>query len=142
VSSQYQFVHALYREVLYDRLGTARRARLHLCAAERLEALCAENLSDVASELADHFKQGSDWSRAVKYLRLAADASRRRLAQREATAFLQSALALVHHLPEGERAPAEIALLQALATTYIAVFQLGNEGRWGRPRRHCWQLRG
>jgi DNA-binding winged helix-turn-helix (wHTH) protein/tetratricopeptide (TPR) repeat protein len=134
VSSQYQFVHALYREVLYDRLGTARRARLHLCAAERLEALCAENLSDVASELADHFKQGSDWSRAVKYLRLAADASRRRLAQREATAFLQSALALVHHLPEGERAPAEIALLQALATTYIAVFQLGNEGPLGADR--------
>ena len=121
VSSRYQFVHALYRDVLYDRLGSARRARLHLRIGERLEALSSESLSDVASELADHFEQGSDWSRAIKYLRLAADASRRCLAKREAIAFLHRALAMVHRLPEGERARSEIALLETLATTYFVV---------------------
>ncbi len=121
VSSRYQFVHALYRDVLYDRLGSARRARLHLRIGERLEALSSESLSDVASELADHFEQGSDWSRAIKYLRLAADASKRCLAKREAIALIRRALGMVHRLPEGERAGNEIALLETLATTYFVV---------------------
>src|SRR5262249_43514655 len=69
VSSRYQFVHGLYRDVLYDRLGPVRRARLHLRIGERLEALSSQRLSHVASELANHFERGSDWRRAVKYLR-------------------------------------------------------------------------
>jgi len=121
VSSRYEFVHALYREVLYDRLGPARRARLHLRIGERLEALSGDDPSAVASELADHFEQGSDWTRTVKYLRLAADASRRRLALGEAMATLRRALGLVHRLPEGERAANEVAILETLATNSILV---------------------
>jgi DNA-binding winged helix-turn-helix (wHTH) protein len=121
VSSRYQFVHALYRDVLYDRLGPARRARLHLRVGERLEAMSGDDRGAIASELADHFEQGSDWTRTVKYLRLAADASRRRLAQREAMATLRRALGLVHHLPEGERAANEVAILETLATDSILV---------------------
>jgi DNA-binding winged helix-turn-helix (wHTH) protein/tetratricopeptide (TPR) repeat protein len=124
VSSRYEFVHALYREVLYGRLGPARRARLHLRIGERLESLSSESSSDVASELANYFEQGADWPRAVKYLRLAADASKRCFAQGEAIAFLRHALDLVHHLPEGERAQSEIAILETLATTYIVVFDV------------------
>jgi tetratricopeptide (TPR) repeat protein len=124
VSSRYEFVHALYREVLYDRLGPVGRARLHLRIGERLEALFPENVSAVASELAYHFEQGSNWPRAVKYLHLAADASRRCLAQREAIGILRHALGLVHHLPENERAQSEIALLATLATTYVVAFDI------------------
>src|SRR5262249_55298151 len=121
VSSRYQFAHALYRDVLYDRLGPARRARLHLRIGERLEALSQDDRSAIASELADHFEQGSDWTRTVEYLRLAADASRRRLAQREAMAILRRALGLVHHLPEAERAANEVGILETLATDSILV---------------------
>jgi DNA-binding winged helix-turn-helix (wHTH) protein/tetratricopeptide (TPR) repeat protein len=124
VSSRYEFVHALYRDVLYERLAPARRARLHLRIGERQEALFSENVSAVASELAYHFEQGSDWPRAVKYLHLAADASRRCLAQREAIGILRHALGLVHHLPENERAQSEIALLATLATTYVVAFDI------------------
>jgi tetratricopeptide (TPR) repeat protein len=105
-------------------LGPARRARLHQRIGERLEALSSESLSDVASELANHFEQGADWPRAVKYLRLAADASKRCFAQGEAIAFLRHALGLVHHLPEGERAQSEIAILETLAMTYIVVLDI------------------
>src|SRR5262249_47133148 len=124
VSSRYQFVHALYRDVLYDRLGPAPRVRLHLQIGERLEVLCSDRASDAASELAHHFEAGADWLRAVKYLRLAGDAARRRLAQREAIAFLRHALGLVHHLPQRDRAANEIALLEDLATTYIVIYDL------------------
>lgn len=34
-SSRYEFVHALYREVLYQRQSPGRRAKLHLRVAER-----------------------------------------------------------------------------------------------------------
>jgi DNA-binding winged helix-turn-helix (wHTH) protein len=124
VSSRYEFVHALYREVLYGRLGPVRRARVHLRIGKRLEALSSESLSDVASELANHFEQGADWPRAVKYLRLAADTSKRGFAQGEAIAFLRHALGLVPHLPEGERAQSEVAILETLATTYIVVYDV------------------
>ncbi len=122
VSSRYQFVHVLHREVLYGRLAPARRARLHVLVGERLEARSSERLSNVASQLADHFERGADWPRAIKYLRLAADASKRCLAQREAIAFLRRALGMVHCLPEGERARSEIALMETLATMYFVVF--------------------
>src|SRR5262249_15797283 len=91
---------------------------------ERLEALFSERPSDVGSELAHHFEQASDWSRAVKYLRLAAETSRRYLAQREAIAILRHALDLVKHLPEGERAQRGIAILETLAPTYIVAFDI------------------
>src|SRR5262249_3383250 len=124
VSSRYEFVHALYREMLYDRLGPARRARLHRRIGERLAALSSENPSAGASGLASHYEQASDWSRAVKYLCLAAETSRRCLAQREAIAILRHALDLVKHVPEGERAQSEIAILETLATTYIVAFDI------------------
>src|SRR5262249_53810223 len=124
VSSRYEFVHALYREVLYGRPGPARRARLHLRIGERLEAPFSENPADVASELAHHFEQASDWSRAVRYLCLAAETSRRCLAQREAIAILRHALELVKRLPAVERGPSEIAILETLATTYIVAFDI------------------
>jgi predicted ATPase len=39
VCSRYEFVHALYREVLYRRQAPRRRTRLHRRIAERLETL-------------------------------------------------------------------------------------------------------
>jgi hypothetical protein len=120
VSSRYQFVHALYRDVLYDRLGSARRARLHLRIGERLEALSSESLSEVASELADHFEQGSDWSRAIKYLRLAADASKRCLAKREAITFYTA------------RSPWCTACPRASARAKLRSWR-----RWQRPTSSC-----
>src|SRR6202051_1832105 len=35
----YEFVHVLYREALYRRIGPARKRKLHHCLAENAEAL-------------------------------------------------------------------------------------------------------
>ena len=119
ISPRYEFVHALYREVLYDRQPPGRRSKLHQRIGERLEALFSRQLSDVGPELAHHFEQASDWPRAVKYLRLAAETAERRYAQPEAAALLEQALALASKLPEAERAESEMGILEKLAPIYL-----------------------
>jgi len=79
-SGRYEFVHALYREVLYRRQSPGHRAKLHLLVAGRLETLYAQRLSEAAPELAHHFEQGGDLVRAAKYRQLPADSAWRRFA--------------------------------------------------------------
>ena len=69
-SERYQFVHALYREVLYRRQSPGNRAKLHLQVAERLEELFEHRPCEVATELAHHFEKGGDARRARRYLQL------------------------------------------------------------------------
>jgi len=51
---QYQFSHALIREVLYDELPEARRVALHGCIAESLQVRHAGDLDAVLAQLAYH----------------------------------------------------------------------------------------
>jgi tetratricopeptide (TPR) repeat protein len=122
VCSRYEFVHALYREVSYRLLAPGRRANLHLHIGERLETLFRAHLSKVAAELVPHFEEGSDWTRAVKYLQLEAETAGERYAPREAAALLQHALELSGKLPEAERAGSEIEILKKLAAIYLGSF--------------------
>ena len=120
IVQRYSFVHALYREVLYERQTPARRATLHRRLAVRLEDLFAPALDHVAPEVAHHAEKGSDWPRAVKYLRRAADAAAKRLSLEGARANLQHALALAGRLTSPERETAEIEILFSQAGMYLA----------------------
>jgi predicted ATPase/DNA-binding winged helix-turn-helix (wHTH) protein len=117
VSEGYEFVHVLYRHVLYERQPPGRRARLHRSIGERLRGLYSQRLDEVAAELAYHFEAGADWARAVEYLRRAADIAVRRYAHPQAESLLGRALELVRNLPEAERAPKEIELRAKLAAS-------------------------
>ena len=115
IAQRYAFVHALYREVCYWRQAPRRRATLHRRLGEQMEVVFAARLPDVASELAYHFEAGTEWARAVMYLRLVADTAERRYAYREAAGVLRHALALVDHLPEApERTRHALPLYMAL----------------------------
>jgi predicted ATPase/DNA-binding winged helix-turn-helix (wHTH) protein len=107
IAERYEFVHALYRQVLYDRLAPRRRARLHQRIGERLEELHPELTDEVVPELAHHFEAAADWRRAVEYLRLEADIATRRFAHSQADSLLQRAVELASRLPDAERAPKE-----------------------------------
>lgn len=120
IVQRYSFVHALYREVLYERQAPARRTMLHRRKAERLEEVFAGSLDDVAAEIAQHFEKGADWARAVKYLRRAADVAARRFSLDGARANLQHALALAGRLSVSVRAAVEIEVLYSLAGLYLA----------------------
>jgi hypothetical protein len=121
-SPRYEFVHALYRQVFYRRQSPGRRAKLHRSVGERLETLYDGHLSDVAPELANHYEEGSDWQRAVKYLRLVAETAGRRFAPAEAAKVLRHALDLCEKVPEIERAENETEILEKLAAIYVVSF--------------------
>jgi DNA-binding winged helix-turn-helix (wHTH) protein len=52
VSARYEFLHAIYRDVLYDCQPSGRRARLHARIGHLLEDLYRANSGEIAGELA------------------------------------------------------------------------------------------
>ncbi len=73
LTETYAFRHALYREVLYWRIGSSRRVRLHRAIGGRLEAGYGTEGAALAVELAEHFERGHDDRRAARYHRGRAD---------------------------------------------------------------------
>jgi predicted ATPase len=99
VGQCYQFIHDIYRQVLYDRLTTAHRQRLHLSTGLAIEAGYPEQVDEVSAELALHFELGHDPVRAIFHLKLAAERAQQRAAPTEAVAYLKRALAQLTRLP-------------------------------------------
>jgi tetratricopeptide (TPR) repeat protein len=117
VSSSYRFVHELYHNVVYERLGVARCAQLHRALGLRIEAAWGERAAaDVSPALATHFELGRDWPRTVRYLRHAGDAASRQYAHREAEEFFRRGVAALQRLPDGDdaRRDAELPMLMSL----------------------------
>ena len=70
VTERYAFVHVLYRQFLYDQQLPVRRARLHRRIGERLAAMYAQRIEEVAREVAYHFEQAADSPRAIDSIQL------------------------------------------------------------------------
>jgi DNA-binding winged helix-turn-helix (wHTH) protein len=113
-SARYQFVHSLHQEVLYRSLPPARRLRLHLRIAERIEQIYGAQAGKVASELAEHFEQARDYDRGIVYLRMAAANETRRFANREAAGWLERALELAGKPTADASGDARVAVLNDL----------------------------
>ena len=142
--SRYGFIHALYQNVLYERVSAARRVQLHLRIAEQAELLYGEHTGAIAAELAMHFEQAQDHKRATKYLQHAADNAVQRFAYGEAVKLARKGLYLLRTLPEDrERAERELRLQLTLGVPLIAsqgyaAPQVG--GVYMRARELCRQL--
>jgi predicted ATPase len=110
-SGRYQFTHALYQQVLYEQIGTARRRQLHRCIGARLEAGYGIRAEEIAAQLAVHFERGGATAQAVHYWQQAAANAARRNAHHEARTALTTGLALLATLPESlERSRHELTL--------------------------------
>jgi DNA-binding winged helix-turn-helix (wHTH) protein/tetratricopeptide (TPR) repeat protein len=120
LSGTYAFQHALYQEVLYQRLAPARRVNTHRRVGESLERGYGARAPEVASALALHFELGHDFAKAMRYLGLAAESSARRFSTREAASYLSRALDLVPHLPVELQAPTRLKLLLQRAWAWRA----------------------
>lgn len=118
----HEFVHVLYRDVIYGRIWSSQRRKLHQSVAQNAEALHVKDEAEVAADLAYHFEEGGDWPRAVKHLLSAANTATRRFEPRQAADILEHALELVNRTPETERGPSEIAVLQKLAPNYAGLY--------------------
>ena len=121
LSGCYRFQHALYRQVLAERLGELQRMQVHRRMGERLEQGYGPQTPTIATQLAHHFVQGRAPHRAVPYLHQAGEQALQRWAYHEARRHFVEGLELLALLPDTpERTRQEIALLLALGRVLIA----------------------
>ncbi|MBI3801711.1 MAG: hypothetical protein HY268_32680, partial [Deltaproteobacteria bacterium] len=144
VSGHYEFRHVLYQNVLYRRIGEARRVRLHRLIGERAEAGYGERAREIAAELAVHFEQGREVPRALRYLQRSAENALRRNAYPEAIRALTRGLTLLGTLPEApERDQQELALQLALGGALVGGENhgaLGVDQAYARARILCQRM--
>jgi DNA-binding winged helix-turn-helix (wHTH) protein/predicted ATPase len=115
-----RFQHALYQEVVYERVTMSRRGTLHLRIGERLETAYGERSTEIAAELAVHFEQGRDHQRAVRYLQQAAENAIQRSAYVEANTHLAKGLELLKTLPDTpERIQQDLGLQTTLSLALV-----------------------
>jgi predicted ATPase len=144
VTARYGFRHALYQELIYERVPVSRRVRWHQQIGTRLEEAFGPRADEIAAELAVHFAQGHDSLRAVHYLQHAAATAMQRHAYREALAYLQRALALLHTMADTpQRFRYELAVQLALGPALMVTRGFGAPevaDTYARARQLCEQL--
>lgn len=118
ISSQFEFVHSIFREIFYRRATPAGRLRLHREIAQRIESLYAGRHEQVASTLAYHFEKCSAWAKVPRYLLMAAQTGARRFAYEDASRDLERALQLLQKAPEAEAEGLRGDILYHLASNY------------------------
>jgi DNA-binding winged helix-turn-helix (wHTH) protein/predicted ATPase len=129
VSAQFAFIHALYREVEYQRIAPARRARLHRRIGERLELAYGVGSRDAPADLAVHFEECGEPVRAVLYHRKTAARALRRGAHREVIASLDRAVALLERQPPvPERSRELLGLHLTIGPSRMATCGLADDG--------------
>ncbi len=118
---EYDFAHALIREVLYERLSVRRRMSFHQKVGETLERQYAGRLEAVIEDLAHHFTlapQGEGLGKAIQYSLEAARKAMSVFGYEEAVRYYQNAAEL---LGEGgdERRLAEVNVALAEPFAYL-----------------------
>ncbi len=125
----YQFPHALVRESVADMVPPMRRAHLHLCVAEALEAAHEADRRRVLADLARHYAAaeslgGTD--KAVYYGRRAGVQAMRSAAYDQAISHFETAIAL-----SKPRSTERIELLLDLGSAQL------RDGRYLESRETC-----
>jgi DNA-binding winged helix-turn-helix (wHTH) protein/tetratricopeptide (TPR) repeat protein len=118
---EYEFRHALYREVLYRRLNPTQRVSFHRLLAKGLERLRSEAEPETAAEISLHFEEGREYEDAVRYLVVTADNATRRYAHREAIQALEHARELLPKIIEERRKEIDVQMLEKIGDAYYAL---------------------
>ena len=144
VAGCYGFAHALYQEVIYNRLTAGQRVHLHRRIGECQEKAYGPQTGDIAAELAMHFERGRDYWRAIVYLQQGADNALQRYANAEGIEQLTTALQLLKTLPATpERAQQELDILSSLGPALTATRGYGAvevEQTYRRAHQLCQQM--
>jgi predicted ATPase/DNA-binding winged helix-turn-helix (wHTH) protein len=124
------FRHAVFREVLYERLPHSIRAELHRKVGMALERERAAGRAVTASELAMHFDRGRAPMAALRYYAEAAEAALLHLSPNECLSLTERALSLLHQAPpEPERTALEISLATLRGEAAFHLLGVGDEAR-------------
>jgi DNA-binding winged helix-turn-helix (wHTH) protein len=107
---RYRFRHSLFREVLYERIGTLARRQLHCRTGAALERQRAEGASVAVTELAMHYERGGEAMGAARYYAQAAE-SLLHVSPAEAMRLTEGGLVLIDRVERnGERNTLELSL--------------------------------
>jgi tetratricopeptide (TPR) repeat protein len=121
----YVFKHAMIQDVAYNSLLLRQRRELHRAVGAAIEELYPERLAEHYEELAHHFTQGEEWTKAMEYSTLAGDRAAEAFANAEARAHYAWALqAAAQVTPSVE--PGTVARLHAKHGAVLMV--LGEHG--------------
>jgi len=123
---QFTFTHVLIRDVAYELLPRADRARRHAAVAEFFERSTGSS-SEAIGALAHHWRDAGDFERAIAQLTRAAEQAERGWAKDHAVVLYREALGLV---PEGDT-ELRSALRRRLAMASTASFHLDDVTRPG-----------
>lgn len=102
IDELYSFYHVTVRKVLYSKINTRRRRRLHLRVAEALEKAKKERLDQIAPLLAHHYYNAEQYQLAFKYSVEAATAAWRALAVEETEKYLARLQELLDQIEEAQ----------------------------------------
>ncbi len=92
----YRFTHRFFREYIYEQLSPAKKRILHLNVGNTLEDLYEADRDIVAAQLAFHFREAHEWSRALEYALKAARFEQRRYGWLESRKLCLMALGLIN----------------------------------------------
>ncbi len=120
IASRFHFHHALYGDVLYERLPAGHGVQLHRRIAEREETAYGPRASEIAAELGNHYQRAGSKDRAIEYLGLAGRQAIERSAHADAIGSLSMAIALLLTYPESaDRMKKELSLQIALGHAFL-----------------------
>lgn len=119
-SGRYRFAHALFRDVIYERVPAAGRQQMHRRIARREEAAFGAHAPVIAARLAMHFEAAADHTRAVHHRTMAAQKVSAVGGYREAIGHATAALALLADRGDRATLPQELALQLLLGTARAA----------------------
>ena len=123
----YAFRHALYREVLYQRIAPLARAELHRKVAASLERERAEGRNVSAAELAFHFELGREPMAALRYYAEAAESALLHFSPLETMSLTERALSLLPPIEAGNaRTALEITLAALQGAAAIQSFGIAS----------------
>ncbi len=140
----YQFVHVLYQNALFDSLQPTRRAALSGRVARVLVARYGNHVANVAARVAVLFEAARDFSACAQYFYIASARSAELFAFREALSLAERGLDAVSALPEGPGRKQQEVVLQMMkgialrSTSGWATPQI--EGVFTRARQLCQEM--
>jgi predicted ATPase/DNA-binding winged helix-turn-helix (wHTH) protein len=144
ISRRYGFLHALYQQVVYDRLPPGLRSLFHRRIGEREEAAYGVRAAEHAAKLAMHFDHGRDYGRSAPYRRQAAENALRRHAYHEAMGHLSRGLEVLQTLPgtgENVQHALELQTLLGMVLTITKGFAAPEAAQaYARARALCRQV--
>jgi len=123
----YLFRHALYREVMYKRIGRLARVDLHRRVAAALERERTEGGNVTAAELASHFDLGGAPMQALHYYAEAAESALLQFSPAQTIGLAERAFALVPATDaSAPRTALELTLSTLRATAAIQLHGIGS----------------